>query len=202
MDKARTAITQHRGDPSNRRHPLGFFEIQFGLFHRQTFRWVAENYLGYAAYLVAAMKRDLTGGCKDSKEHALNKGCFKECFIGAHSPAQWPNCNRVVEARFKMVIRAYKHIRECVITNAKVMTETTIQLPEVNVATITLHLPPMDLLSNSITLTGQDEGKGPIVKDLSDALAQATGVPQTSQKLIFKGKSLKDCGGESVQATE
>ncbi|KAK1887486.1 Platelet glycoprotein Ib alpha chain [Dissostichus eleginoides] len=82
----------------------------------------------------------------------------KRCFIGAHSPAHWPNCNRVVEAiftrlcdlykntlrcegvrvsQFKMVIRAYKHIRECVITNAKVMTETTIQLPEVNVATVT-----------------------------------------------------------------
>ncbi|KAJ4937140.1 hypothetical protein JOQ06_001721 [Pogonophryne albipinna] len=77
MDKARTAITQHRGDPSNRRHLLGFFEIQFGLFREQTFRWVVENSLGYAAYLVAAMKRDPTGGCKDSKEHALNKGCFK-----------------------------------------------------------------------------------------------------------------------------
>ncbi|KAK5891586.1 hypothetical protein CgunFtcFv8_018819 [Champsocephalus gunnari] len=36
-----------------------------------------------------------------------------------------------------MVIRVYKHIRECVITNAKVMTETTVQLPEVNVATVT-----------------------------------------------------------------
>ncbi|KAK5901446.1 hypothetical protein CgunFtcFv8_026315 [Champsocephalus gunnari] len=78
MDKARTAITQHRGDPSNRRHLLGFFEIQFGLFRRQTFRWVVENSLGYAAYLVAAMKRDPTGGCKDSKEHALSKGMFKE----------------------------------------------------------------------------------------------------------------------------
>lgn len=41
---------------------------------------------------------------------------------------------------------------------------------------------------HSITLTGEDEGKGPIVKDLSDALAKATGVPQTSQKLIFKGR--------------
>ncbi|KAI4792444.1 hypothetical protein KUCAC02_032624 [Chaenocephalus aceratus] len=78
MDKARTAITQHRGDPSNRRHLLGFFEIQFGLFRGQTFRWVVENSLGYAAYLVAAMKRDPTGGCKDSKEHALSKGMFKE----------------------------------------------------------------------------------------------------------------------------
>lgn len=40
---------------------------------------------------------------------------------------------------------------------------------------------------HSITLTGQDDGKGPIVKDLLDALTQATGVPPTSQKLIFKG---------------
>ncbi|KAG8014257.1 hypothetical protein GBF38_016687, partial [Nibea albiflora] len=38
---------------------------------------------------------------------------------------------------------------------------------------------------HSITLTGQDDGKGPIVKDLSDALTQATGVPQTSQKLLI-----------------
>ncbi|XP_071325194.1 uncharacterized protein [Trachinotus anak] len=82
----------------------------------------------------------------------------KRCFVGAHSPAQWSDCNRVVEAiftrlcalypnpvrrdgvrlsRFTMVARAYKHIRECIITNAKVMSETTIQLPEVNAATAT-----------------------------------------------------------------
>ncbi|KAK5874566.1 hypothetical protein PBY51_019502 [Eleginops maclovinus] len=36
-----------------------------------------------------------------------------------------------------MVTPAYKHIRESVITNAKLMTETTIQLPEVNAATVT-----------------------------------------------------------------
>uniref|UniRef100_A0A669ET64 BAG family molecular chaperone regulator 1 n=1 Tax=Oreochromis niloticus TaxID=8128 RepID=A0A669ET64_ORENI len=45
---------------------------------------------------------------------------------------------------------------------------------------------------HSITVTGHEGGKGPTVKDLSDALAQATGVPPASQKLIFKGKSLKD----------
>ncbi len=39
---------------------------------------MAENALGYAAYLVASMKRDPTGGSKDSQEHAHNKGCFKE----------------------------------------------------------------------------------------------------------------------------
>lgn len=41
---------------------------------------------------------------------------------------------------------------------------------------------------HSITLSSQDEGKGSTVKDLSDAVCQATGVPPASQKLIFKGK--------------
>ncbi|KAA0712562.1 Arachidonate 5-lipoxygenase [Triplophysa tibetana] len=36
-----------------------------------------------------------------------------------------------------MVAPAYKHIRECILTNAKVMSETTLQLPEVNAATVT-----------------------------------------------------------------
>ena len=79
------------------------------------------------------------------------------CFIGAHSPAQWPDCNRVVEgvfirlcalypsavccegrrvSRFTVVTRAYKHIRECIVSNTKVMSETTIQLPQVNAATL------------------------------------------------------------------
>ncbi|CAB1414130.1 unnamed protein product [Pleuronectes platessa] len=47
-------------------------------------------------------------------------------------------------------------------------------------------------IKHSITLTVPDEGNGPTVKDLSDALVQTTGVPAASQKLIFKGKSLKD----------
>lgn len=44
---------------------------------------------------------------------------------------------------------------------------------------------------HSITLTGQD-GNEPVLKDLSEALSQATGVPQAAQKIIFKGKSLKE----------
>ncbi|KAJ3595075.1 hypothetical protein NHX12_004380 [Muraenolepis orangiensis] len=44
---------------------------------------------------------------------------------------------------------------------------------------------------HSITVTGQD-GSEATVKDLSEALAQATGVPAPSQKIIFKGRSLKD----------
>lgn len=78
LDKAKTALVQQHGDLTNRKHLLGFFEIQFGLFRGQTFRWVAENALGYAAYLVAATKRDPTGGNRDSQEHAHNKGCFRE----------------------------------------------------------------------------------------------------------------------------
>ncbi len=78
LDKAKKSLSQHHGDLAYRKHLLGFFEIQFGVFRGQTFRWVAENALGYAAYLVASMKRDPTGGSKDSQEHAHNKGCFKE----------------------------------------------------------------------------------------------------------------------------
>ena len=40
---------------------------------------------------------------------------------------------------------------------------------------------------HSITVTGQEGGEA-TVKDLSDALAQATGVPAPSQKIIFKGR--------------
>nr|XP_057902133.1 BAG family molecular chaperone regulator 1 [Doryrhamphus excisus] len=45
---------------------------------------------------------------------------------------------------------------------------------------------------HSITVTSQEDGKSPTVKDLADCLTQLTGVPAASQKLIFKGKSLKD----------
>lgn len=41
---------------------------------------------------------------------------------------------------FTMVVRVYGHIWESVISNAKLMAETTIQLPEVNAATVTQWL--------------------------------------------------------------
>ncbi|KAL7876271.1 hypothetical protein AOLI_G00112340 [Acnodon oligacanthus] len=44
---------------------------------------------------------------------------------------------------------------------------------------------------HNLTLTGPD-GKEPSLKDLSEALTEATGVPAPSQKIIFKGKSLKE----------
>ncbi|XP_047187902.1 uncharacterized protein LOC118310714 isoform X2 [Scophthalmus maximus] len=78
LDKAKTALIQHHGDPTNRKHLLGFFEIQFGVYRGQTFKWVVQNVLGYAAYLVAAMKRDPTGGSEDHQHHAHNKRCLRE----------------------------------------------------------------------------------------------------------------------------
>ncbi|KAK2874526.1 hypothetical protein Q8A67_021679 [Cirrhinus molitorella] len=78
LDKAKKSLRQLKVDPTNRKHLLGFFEIQFGVFRGQTFKWVAENALGYAAYPVTAMKRDPTGGSKDSQEHAHNKESFRE----------------------------------------------------------------------------------------------------------------------------
>ncbi|KAI1901398.1 hypothetical protein AGOR_G00034030 [Albula goreensis] len=44
---------------------------------------------------------------------------------------------------------------------------------------------------HSITLTGKD-GEEPVLRDLSETLAEVTGVPIPSQKLIFKGKSLRE----------
>nr|XP_054597768.1 uncharacterized protein LOC107391949 [Nothobranchius furzeri] len=82
----------------------------------------------------------------------------KRCYSGARIPGQWPDCNRIVEAifvqlcmaypnpkrvegvtfsRWTLIIRAYKHIRECILNNFTIMEETTIQLPEVNKTTLT-----------------------------------------------------------------
>ncbi|XP_016095236.1 BAG family molecular chaperone regulator 1 [Sinocyclocheilus grahami] len=44
---------------------------------------------------------------------------------------------------------------------------------------------------HNITLTAQD-GHEALLKDLCEALTEATGVPIPSQKVIFKGKSLKE----------
>lgn len=54
--------------------------MQFGVFKGQTFKWVAENALGYAGYLVASMRRE-SSDVKDSKNHHANKAAFAE-YIG------------------------------------------------------------------------------------------------------------------------
>jgi len=54
--------------------------------------------------------------------------------------AVYPNPVRkegVKISRFNLIAHAYKHIRECILSNAEVMQQTTLQLPEVNAATLT-----------------------------------------------------------------
>ncbi|KAG9328549.1 hypothetical protein JZ751_013038 [Albula glossodonta] len=53
-----------------------------------------------------------------------------------HGLHQWEEDPRGHRSRWTRVIHAYKQIRECILSNAHVMTETTIQLPEVNTATL------------------------------------------------------------------
>ncbi|KAK3095078.1 hypothetical protein FSP39_010032 [Pinctada imbricata] len=83
----------------------------------------------------------------------------KRCFLGGNTgPAQWPDCNRIVEAvvimlcsvfpspvreggmvtmRWTLVTRAYKNIREKVIQCPGVMQKTTLQLVAINNTTLT-----------------------------------------------------------------
>lgn len=85
---------------------------------------------------------------------------INRCFLGPNTgPAQWPNCNRYVEAvisklcqvfpssrrneegikvdRWTLIGRAYEHIRQCVLHNAHVMANTSLQLPSINKTTLT-----------------------------------------------------------------
>lgn len=85
---------------------------------------------------------------------------FYRCFLGPNTgPAQWPDCNRYVEAvisklcqlfpgskrnpqgikvdRWTLIGRAYEHIRQCILNNAQVMANTSLQLPSINKTTLT-----------------------------------------------------------------
>ncbi|KAK3095779.1 hypothetical protein FSP39_019003 [Pinctada imbricata] len=83
----------------------------------------------------------------------------RRCFLGQNTgPAQWPDCNRYVEAiisrlcelypgnertpqgsiimRWTLISRAYNKIRQLVLNNARVMENTEPQLPEINNTTL------------------------------------------------------------------
>lgn len=80
LEAARQAVLRQGEDPSNKKYVLGLHKMQFGVFKGQTFKWVAENALGYAGYLVASMRRE-SADIKDSKNHHANKAAFAE-YIG------------------------------------------------------------------------------------------------------------------------
>ena len=45
------SVKRRGGDVNNERHVVGQYELQFGVFQGQTFCWLLENALGYAAYM-------------------------------------------------------------------------------------------------------------------------------------------------------
>nr|XP_034335795.1 uncharacterized protein LOC117692354 [Crassostrea gigas] len=58
--KAVRAVKSKNGDPKNVQILHGQFPIQFGKYRGQTFLWMVENCLGYAGWLVDAMRRERT----------------------------------------------------------------------------------------------------------------------------------------------
>ena len=130
----------------------------------------------------------------------------KRCFLGSSSgPAQWPDCNRYVEAvisqlcnvhpgpdrsggtttaRWTLVCRSYKCIRERVANNAKVMKETNIQLVEINQATLSQWYNKrqkkmeQDVLKQGIRLPLPDQTS-------EDPLPSATPLPSSLPQVDF-----------------
>lgn len=80
LETARRAVVHQGEDPSKKSHVLGQHTMQFGVFKGQTFKWVAENALGYAGYLVASMRMESTE-VRDSKNNHANKAAFAD-YIG------------------------------------------------------------------------------------------------------------------------
>lgn len=61
---AKARVLSEGGNPRNDRLVLSRFEIQFGNYKGQTFKWLLENDVGYAAFIVtqedASMRQSLT----------------------------------------------------------------------------------------------------------------------------------------------
>jgi hypothetical protein len=57
--EAVAAVQKLGGDVTCRQHVLGQYKIQFGKYRGQTFHWVVENALGFAAYLVYDLRKEV-----------------------------------------------------------------------------------------------------------------------------------------------
>ena len=64
------AQVQHEGgNPDDETLVLSRYTLQFGQYYGQTFKWLLENALGYAAYLVDGME----GEKEDETARSMNK---------------------------------------------------------------------------------------------------------------------------------
>ncbi|KAH3741229.1 hypothetical protein DPMN_047950 [Dreissena polymorpha] len=58
-NQAVAAVRKLGGDATSRQHILGQYTIQFGKYRGQIFRWIVENSLGFCAYLVYDMRKEV-----------------------------------------------------------------------------------------------------------------------------------------------
>lgn len=75
--KAVRAVKSKNGDPKNVQILHGQFPIQFGKYRGQTLLWMVENCLGYAGWLVDAMRRETITQAPLSQ----NKHAFKDYLL-------------------------------------------------------------------------------------------------------------------------
>ena len=79
--KAIASVKAKGGDIGKEVNVLGQYELQFGLFRGKTFKWLLENGLGYAGWLVDNMRNETATTAPLSKnKHAFKKyiTSFKE----------------------------------------------------------------------------------------------------------------------------
>lgn len=80
---ANIQAAQKRGGSTNdSTEVLSEYEIQFGVFHGQTFKWVIESALGYTGWLVDSMRNETVTASALSQNKAAFKAyaqLFREC---------------------------------------------------------------------------------------------------------------------------
>ncbi|XP_052441064.1 uncharacterized protein LOC127979568 [Carassius gibelio] len=163
------------------------------------------------AYAARHQDRLLTGRFRSPKKKAVftpGVDSTKRCVLGSSgSPAQWPNCCRLVEmifirlcnihrspkkqrteclSRWDLILRDYRKIRQLILSNGTVMSDTTLQLVEVNQRTLTTwHNNRLKGQEVSLLLQGLDLPEArPVALDvLPPARVQPVVPPQYSHQL-------------------
>lgn len=162
-------------------------------------------------YAARYQDRLLTGRFRSPKKKAVftpGVDSTKRCVLGSSgSPAQWPNCCRLVElifirlcdihrspkkqrtqslSRWDLILRDYRRIRQLILSNGTVMSETTLQLVEVNQRTLTTwHNERLKGQEVSVLLQGLElpEARPVALDALPPAQVQPVVPPQYSHQL-------------------
>ena len=82
------AVQKRGGSTNDSTEVFSEYEIQFGAFHRQTFKWVIENALGYTGWLVDSMRNETVTAL--ALMISQNKAAFK-----AYAQL-FPECREVI----------------------------------------------------------------------------------------------------------